>query len=52
MKEHDCFYYGSILTDVEIPIKKMEDFLFQNKTQIDLLSSEFEKKIKQFKELN
>ncbi|MCV0410547.1 hypothetical protein [Nitrosopumilus sp.] len=52
MKEHDYFYYGSILADVEIPIKKMEDFIFQHQTQIDSLSSEFEKKIKQFKESN
>jgi hypothetical protein len=30
----------------------MEDFLIQNKTEIDILSGEFEKKLKQFKELN
>ena len=52
MKEHDYFYYGSILADVDITTKKMEAFLEQNQSQIDLLSSEFEKKIKQFKELN
>jgi len=52
MKEHDYFYYGSILADVEISEERMKEFISKNKNQIDILSSEFEKKLKQFKELN
>lgn len=52
MREHDFFYYGSIFADVEISKNKMKDFINKNKDLIDLLSLEFEKKIKQFKESN
>jgi hypothetical protein len=50
-KYHNHFYYGGHLVDVEIPVEKMESFLKENKTELEQITEEHIKKIKQSKEL-
>jgi hypothetical protein len=48
-KESKYFYSGGILVDVEISLTKMKSFLEENKDELDKLSLEYIKKIKQIK---
>ena len=46
-KVNESFYYDGHYLSVEIPENKMKIFLEQNKSTIDNLASEFEKKMNQ-----
>lgn len=46
---HDYFYYGGYLTDVQIPIQKMESFLKKFETYFDVLTLEHIKKLNELK---
>lgn len=46
-KYNEFFYHGGHYLSVDIPESKMKDFLEENKTTIDKLASEYEKKISQ-----
>ena len=49
-KIHNWFYYEGNLVDIDIPIKKMEEFLIEHKSEFELLVNEHLKKITQHKE--
>lgn len=49
-KIHNWFYYEGNLVDIDIPIKKMEEFLIEHKSKFELLVNEHLKKITQHRE--
>ncbi len=49
-KRNEHFFSGGILSDVKIPMSKMDEFLRQNESKLKLATNEYLKKIKQFKD--
>ena len=49
--QHNCFFYGGYLIDVDIPIPKMKNFLEENKSTFEKLADENFKKIKEYKKI-
>jgi len=47
---HDILFYGGFLSDVEITEKQMNDLLRQYSNQLEILTNEYIKKIKQHRE--
>ena len=52
LKYHDHFYFGAHLADVDISIQKMEEFLENNKKELENVVDQYVNKIKQSNELN
>lgn len=46
------FYFGGHLTDVDIPLQKMQQFINKHKSTFDVLSQHYLKKIRQLKGIN
>jgi len=49
--QHNYFFYGGYLIDVDIPIPKMKNFLEENKSTFEKLADENFKKIKEYKKI-